>query len=181
MGRGQAPAPAIPMSHRQYDLLLAESRKRTLQRQYCERIEILLRASNLWVGGSENNAQIKRTMGISLNTVKLWRKRWTDFYAQLLVFEQGKDGTGVSDQILLQQMLTCLEDLPRSGHPKEITLAQEHQIVALACRKPSDFGIEMTTWTQQMLAHVAITQQIVSSISPRYVGTILKKKPTKTS
>lgn len=181
MDRGQAPAPAIPMSQRHYDLFLAESRKRTVQRQYSERIEILLRASNFRTGASENNAQIKRAMGISLNTVKSWRKRWIDFYAQLLVFEQGKDGTGVSDQILLQQMLTCLEDLPRSGHPKEITLSQEQQIVALACRKPSEYGIEMTTWTHQMLARVAIAQQIVSSISPRYVGTILKKKSPKTT
>jgi transposase len=135
----------------------------------------------LYTGGSQNNAQIKRAMQISLNTVKSWRKRWTTCYAQLLVFEQGKDGTGVSDQVLLAQMLTFLEDLPRSGHPKEITLAQEQQIVALACLKPVEYGIEMTTWTHQMLAQVAITEGIVKTISSRYVGTILKKKSSKTT
>jgi transposase len=168
-------APAIPMSERFFGLLLTASRKRTLPSQYKERIGILLRASSLWTEGYQNNAQIKRTLGISINTVKSWRRRWMELYPKLLVFEQGKEGTGVSDSVLLQEILSGLDDLPRSGHPKRITLAQEQQIVALACRKPSEYGIEMTTWTHQMLAHVAISEGIITSISARYVGTILKK------
>ena len=81
----------------------------------------------------------------------------------------------MSDYELLQEMLKSLNDLPRSGAPKRITLAQEQQIVALACEKPTDYGVEMTNWTLEMLAKEAIARCIIESISPRYVGEILKK------
>jgi len=68
------------MSERFFGLLLTASRKRTLLSQYKERIGILLRATSLWTEGYQNNAQIKRTLGISINTVKFWRKQWIDSY-----------------------------------------------------------------------------------------------------
>jgi transposase len=172
MGRGKPPAAAIPMSERHYRLLETESRKRTTLRQYGERIPILLRASQ-----GESNGHIKRELGLSLTTVKTWRKRWQDSYATWLVFEQGPDGQGVSDAVLLAQLLTCLRDLPRSGTPKTITLVQEQQIMALACRKPADFALPHSSWTHQLLAQVAIREGLVPSISSRYMGTILKKTP----
>jgi transposase len=89
--------------------------------------------------------------------------------------EEGVDGDLVSDSELLGEMLKRLDDLPRSGTPKRITLAQEQQIVALACKKPEDYGIEMTTWTLKMLSKVAVERGILESISPRYVAEILKK------
>lgn len=170
MGRGKPPAPALPMTNRQYRLLEQESNKRTTLRQYNERIAILLRG-----GKGQNNSQVARELGISLNTVKSWRKRWILAYESLLEFEKGVNGKQVSDYELLKEMLKILNDLPRSGTPKRITLAQEQQIVALACEKPADYGVEMTTWTHEMLAKVAIARGIIESISPRYVGVILKK------
>jgi putative transposase len=164
------------MSDRQYHLLETERRKRTTLRQYGERIPILLRASQ-----GQSNGQIKRELGLSLNTVKIWRKRWIEAYASLLAFEQGSDGQGVSDSVLLAQMLTSLQDLPRSGTPKTITLTQEQQIMALACRKPADFELPHTRWTHQLLAQIAISQGILPTISSRYIGTILKKIPPSTS
>ena len=68
-----------------------------------------------------------------------------------------------------------LSDIPRSEAPKRITLAQEQQIVGLACEKPEDHDIQMDNWTREMLAHVSKAIKIVDTISPRYVGTILKK------
>ena len=174
--RGKPAAVAIPMSDRHCRLLETESRKRTTLRQYGERIPILLRARQ-----GQSNGQIKRELGLSLNTVKIWRKRWRDSYATLLVFQQGADGQGVSDGALLEQMLACLRDLPRSGTPKIITLAQEQQIVALACRKPADFALPHSSWTHQLLAQVAIQEGLVPTISSRYIGTILKKTPPPTS
>lgn len=81
----------------------------------------------------------------------------------------------VSDKQLLDKMLEILSDIPRSGKPKQITLAQEQQIVALAREKPEDYGIPMTQWNREMLAHVAKTEGIVKTISPRYISDILKK------
>ena len=119
---------------------------------------------------------ISGELGTERNTVKKWRSRWESGYEALTMFEQGESGKGVSDRQLLEQMLKLLEDKPRSGAPKIITLAQEEQIVALACEAPEDYGIMMTQWNREMLAHVAIIQGIVDSISPRYVSNILKKK-----
>ncbi len=164
------------MSERQYRLLEKESRKRTALIQYQQRIEILLRASK-----GESNGQIKRELGLALNTVKCWRKRWTDSYAALLAFEQGLQGEGVSDGELLKQMLWAIKDAPRSGAPKRIGLAQKQQIVALALQKPAEFGIPITSWTHQLLAQVAIEEGIVESLSPRHVGTILKNTAAPTA
>jgi putative transposase len=164
------------MSSRQYSILEKESRKRTTQQQFHIRIEILLRASE-----GQSNSQVARDLDVSLNTVKSWRRRWQDHYPKLLEYEKGIDNTGISDQELLKKMLSLMRDLPRSGTTKRITLEQEQQIVALACGKPQDYGLEMTDWTHEMLAKAAISQGIIKTISARYVGTILKKNRTATS
>jgi putative transposase len=169
MNRGKPPAPAIPMSERQYRLLETESRKRTTLRQYGQRIAILLRASK-----GQSNGQTKRELGLSLDTVKAWRKRWGDHHARLAAFEQGPHGEGVSDGELLKELLSVLRDAPRSGTPRTITLAQRQQIVALACRRPADFGLPFTAWSHPLLAQVSVSQGIVPRVSSRYIGTILK-------
>ena len=173
MDRGKPRAAAIPMSERHYRLLLSERAKRTALRQYSDRIDILLRCTVF--EGNQSNGQIHRELGISYNTVKTWRERWRLSYPTLVSYELSKDGNGVSDNALVAKMLSFLDDLPRMGAPKRITLEQEQQLVALACQKPEDFDIPITTWTHKMLAQVAVSQGIMPSISSRYVGAILKK------
>ena len=175
---GVAAASAISMSARQYKLLLGEKQKRTTLVQYQDRIGILLLASTQ--GGGHSNCHIQRTLGISYNTVKSWRKKWMLNYPKLLALEENKEEQ-ISDKELLMSMLNILKDEQRSGCPRRISLAQEQQIVALACQKPIDFGVEMTTWTHELLAHVAMTKGIIDSISPRYVGMFLKKAANPTA
>ncbi len=171
MGRGKPPAPAIRMSQRHHKLLKKESSRHKIAHQLKTRISILLLASQ-----GQSHAGIKRALGVSVNTIKQWRSRWEEGYESLLEFELGKSGEGVSDKELLGRMISVLRDKPRSGTPKRITLSQEQQIVALACEKPEDYGIEMTQWNREMLAHVAKSKGIVETISPRYISEILKKK-----
>jgi transposase len=179
MSRGKAAAPGIEMSDRIYNLLVEERRKRTIKRHHLERIDILIRASHQ--GGGHSNGKIVRDLSVSYNTVKSWRSRWTIFYPALLLAEKGPTEEGLSDSALMVKILSYLEDSPRSGAPKRFTLSQTQQIVALACQKPNEHGIEMTNWTHEMLAQVAISKGIVDRISSRYVGVLLKKKPTSTS
>jgi putative transposase len=179
MGRGIPPAAPILLSERIYKLLFIESHKRTIKRHHLERIEILLRCSSL--GGSQSNGHITREMGLAYNTVMSWRRRFAQMYASPSNFEKDFQGQDLSDSALVSKILTFLEDGYRSGAPKTFTLAQEQQIVALACQKPSDFGIEMTTWTHIILAQVAISKKIVETISSRHIGTILKKAGVTTS
>lgn len=72
-------------------------------------------------------------------------------------------------------MLEVLKDTPRSGAPKRITLTQEQQIIALACKKPQAYGIPLTQWNREMLAHASRAKGIVETISPRTVSKLLKK------
>jgi len=168
MGRGQAPAAAISMTVEQELLLQKMLNKHTLGQQISKRIKILLLAKD-----GQSNSHIKRVLGISLNTVKLWRSRWTSAYPVLLKYESSPD--------LYAHLFSFLQDLPRSGTPKTFTFTQEQKIVALACDEPCHHGLEMTVWTHEMLALIAIAQNIVHDISARQIGRILKNAPTPTT
>lgn len=170
MGRGKPPAERIPMTKLQFAILEQESRKRTIQNQLGTRIHLLLRASQ---GQSIN--QVAREMALSVNTVKSWRHRWQSSYESLCAYENTMQEQGLSRQDYLQELLSHLRDLPRSGTPKRITLEEEQQIVALSTEKPKDYGVEISDWTHEMLATVAIAKGIVAKISSRHVGNILKK------
>ena len=74
----------------------------------------------------------------------------------------------------MEYLRNVIKDAPRSGAPKKFTLAQEQAIVALACSKPRDYGIEMTDWNMEMLCNVAASKQIVESISTSQVSRLLK-------
>lgn len=173
MSRGKAPAPAIPMSDRQYELLTKITKEHKCGQQLVKRITILLLAKE----GLSHGA-IKRRLGVSVTTIKKWRNRWLSSYDSVLSLESEPDFT-------LKAYRTCLEeivsDLPRSGTPKKFSLAAEQQLVALACDKPINHGIAMTSWSQEMLAKVAVSEGIVESISRAQVGRILKNTPVATS
>jgi len=170
MSKGYPPVPRLKMTDRQYRLLEAKSKKHKTSNQLVKRINILLKGSK-----GQSNYSISEETGLTVQTIKRWRSRWDIAYENLLIYEQGKSREGVSDKELLEEMLLRLKDNPRSGKPPIFTLSQKQQIVALACRKPSEYGIPINGWTHEMLARVAQTEKIVKSISPRHVGGILKK------
>lgn len=176
MGRGQPPAPAIPMTACQVEVFSQLSRKHTTGQQLSKRAEIMLMASE-----GHSNSHTKRVLGISLNTVKFWRSRWLSAYEELLEAEASMEKGEMSRLAYEKQLFEVLSDQPRQGAPKTFSLGQEQQIVALACDKPRHHGLEMTDWTYAMLAKVAIAKGIVASISSSQVGRILKKYPTSTA
>lgn len=170
MGRGKAPAPALPMSEIQKSHFIQLSRNHSTAQQIVKRIKILLLSHE-----GANNSQIKRELQVSYNTVLTWRKRWLSEYESLLLFEKAVAQGTEKHSSLLQRITNFLKDAPRSGAPKKFTLAQRQQIVALCCEDPRDYGLEMTDWTHEMLAKTAIATGIVASISPSHLGKILKK------
>jgi len=172
---GQAPAKAIPMTSLQKKLLQEIVVKYSSGQQQVKRAKILLLASE-----GQSNSSIKRDLGISLNTVKSWRRRWLSTYENLLIYEDSVS-QGISKLLdYHKHILELLRDLPRSGAPKTITLSQEQQIIGIACEAPEDYGIAFTDWTHEMLAYVAVAKGVINSISSRQVGRILKKKPNPT-
>lgn len=174
MARGSKPAPALPMNDYYYTLLDKERNKPSCTLKRHARLSII-------VFGSEGraNKQVARTVGVGLKVVKAWRNRWLLSYDTLIAFEaELSDDLSLSkkDKIMLDKLLEVISDRPRSGTPAKISQAQRQAIVALACKCPSDFGIEQTDWTYPLLAKVAIEKKIVDTISPAHLGRLLKKK-----
>lgn len=176
MGRGHPPAAPIAMTSLQREVLQDIGRKHTTSQQIAKRIRILLLANHGY-----SNSHISRELAISLNTVKSWRKRWQSEFEDLVTYESYLFKEQVSPLDFRKRLVDVLRDLPRSGSPKLITLAQEKQIIALACEEPIKHQVEMTNWTHEMLAKVAAAKGIVVKISSRQVGRILKKKPSSTA
>jgi putative transposase len=161
--------PPVQLSASQKDFLTQYSNKRTLGRQTYQRIAIVLHAHQGW-----SNLRIAREVGMNPNTVKKWRDRWIAGYQGLCLYEQQERKPSER----LKRMLAVLSDSPRSGAPTRISLAEKQRLMALACKKPEDFGVPLTQWNREMLAWVAQREGLVKKISPRYVGKLLKNAPT---
>jgi putative transposase len=123
--------------------------------------QLVLRARIILAAGQgQSNTQIARNLGVDVDTVRLWRKRW-----QML------EPIPLSELSIEER----LEDLPRPGAPARITADQRCQIEALACEKPEKSGRPITHWTQREIADELIQRQIVQTISPRHAGRLLKR------
>lgn len=68
--------------------------------------------------------------------------------------------------------LTCLNDAPRSGRPREIDGTQCAKITALAC---SDSPDGHSRWSLRLLAEKIVESGICDHISHTFVGEVLKK------
>lgn len=168
MSRGRSAIP-LALNSRERTVLQSHIGSRSLSRSQHQRIRILLDTS-----AGKSLSSISRELGLGRMNVRLWRDRFEAGLADLRSFSAGVDGQGVSDRELFDRMLEMLSDLPRSGKPAEIGPVQVQQLVALACRKPVDYGLPHSNWTHELLAQVAIEQGIFKRISGRYVGKLLK-------
>ncbi len=108
----------------------------------------------------KSNSQIVRELGVSMNTVRLWRSRWVLFQPIPLA------------ELSAQERL---EDLPRPGAPVQITADQRCQIEKLACEQPEKSGRPISQWTNREIADEIMKQGIVETISPRHAGRLLKR------
>ena len=129
--------------------------RHTMGQQIALRGRIILAAAE-----GKNNTQIAREMSITLDTVRLWRKRWLqlqDISLDDLSFEER------------------LQDLPRPGAPAQISADQRSQIEALACEEPEESGRPITHWTGREIADEIIRRGIVNQISARHAARLLKR------
>ena len=107
-----------------------------------------------------NNCQIARDLGVALEAVRLWRRRWLGFAGVALA------DLGVAER---------LADAPRAGRPSRITAEQYCQVIALACAAPSASGRPISQWTGRELAAELVDRGIVERISPRHAARLLKR------
>lgn len=179
MKRNYRSVKAIKITEKQKLSLKELTKEYKTGQQLVKRAKILLLASE-----GMSNAEVKRRLGISINTIKIWRSRWESEYETLLEIESGScsiSNFSNASKNLKESIKEVLSDKPRSGKPKKFTLAQEQQIVSLACDKPEHHDIMMTTWSQEMLAKVAKSEGLVESISRAQVGRILKNTSVTTT
>ncbi len=80
----------------------------------------------------------------------------------------------------LERFLSAfLKDAPRSGAPPRYSSEQQCAIVAIALRRPEEFGRPVEEWTHRELADQAARSGIAAGISPRTVGRFLDEADLK--
>jgi putative transposase len=115
--------------------------------------------------------QIAQRLGLTRNTVQLWRGRWATAAETLQAAElEGGDG---DDRALAAVVRSVLADAPRPGAPPTFTPEQLCRIMAVACEPPGDSGRPISQWTPRELADEAVKRGIVARISARTVGRFL--------
>jgi transposase len=131
----------------------------TVAQQIALRTRIVLAAAE-----GKSNSQIAVELQVSRQMVRLWRARWLQLQA-----------------IPLTELSAAerLEDLPRPGAPARITAAQRCQIEALACEKPEVADRPISHWTGREIAAEILKRGIVTQISARHAGRLLKEADLK--
>ena len=104
--------------------------------------------------------------------VRRWRTRYSKARRKLAKVEQAG-----SDKDLREVIEQVLADEPRPGGPSKFSAEQIAQLIAIACKKPQEYGVPISHWTPPDLARILIKEGIVPTISPRQVDRFLKKRP----
>jgi putative transposase len=148
-------ATVVNLSEEERQSLEQLVRRHTTAQQIALRGRIILEAAK-----DKANSEIRDELGVTINTVRLWRDRWAASQSISL------DDLSVAER---------LEDAPRPGAPSRISAEQRCQIEALACQKPEEHQRPITHWTAREIADEIIQQGIVEQISPRHAARLLKR------
>jgi transposase len=127
----------IVLSGEEEPVLMA--RARSVRSSYRDRLraQIVLAAA-----AGENNAAIAARVGVHVDSVRKWRRRFA--------------AAG----------LAGLKDAPRSGRPPVFTATDRAEAIALACALPAESGLPLSRWSCPELARELATRcQIAASAS----------------
>jgi putative transposase len=152
--RGPKP-PTIELTDAERRALDKLVRRHSTPQQIALRAQIVLAAAE-----GQNNAQIARRLGISIDMVRLWRGRW------LILRPASLEDLPAADR---------LSDAPRPGKPRRITEEQVCRIVELACEAPERSGRPISQWTGREIAEEIKERGIVDQISERHAARLLKR------
>jgi putative transposase len=150
--RGPKPDP-LSLTEVEHNALERLVRRHSTSQQMALRGRIILEAN-----AGKNNSQIARELGVSVETVRAWRKRWLSLQSVALA------------DLSVQERLS---DVPRPGRRSQITAEQMCQVMAMACEQPKDRPISQ--WTGREIADEVMRRGIIQQISPRHAARLLKK------
>jgi transposase len=137
----------LPDERKQLETVVARGRVAKATRQ---RALILLRADRGEDGTSVSDGQIAALVGVSLSTVQRTRERFV---------EEGLEATLQRKPAVNRQY-------------RKLDGVQEAKLAALACSEPPSGRV---CWTMQLLADKLVELEVVASITPETVRTMLKK------
>jgi transposase len=100
------------------------------------RAQIILAAAD-----GRPNAAIAAEVGVHVDTVRKWRRRFC------------------------VERLPGLDDRPRTGRPRRFTAVQVAEVKALACELPTDSDVPLAKWSCPDLAAEAVRRGVVDSVS----------------
>jgi transposase len=127
---------AVTLSVTEYESLTRLTRQATAPARAVLRARIVLAAAR-----RETNASIARGLGVSVDTVRKWRRRFA------------------------AERLAGLRDRARSGRPRVFSAVQVAQVKALACEPPGRHDLPLARWSAAELARAAAGQGIVDAVS----------------
>lgn len=148
-------AQAVNLSEAERQGLEKLIKRHQVGQQIALRARIVLAAAD-----GQNNQAIATRYKVTLDTARLWRKRWLDLQDIVLA------------DLSIEERL---QDALRPGAPAQITADQRCQIEALACEKPEKAGRPITHWTAREIADELKKRKIVKNISPRHAARLLKR------
>lgn len=152
--RGPKP-PTIELTGAERQALDELVRRHRTPQQMVLRARIVLAA-----GEGQNNAQIARRLGVSIDMVRLWRERW------LILQPASLEELPVAER---------LSDAPRPGKPRTITDEQVCRIEELVCEAPKQSGRPISQWTGREIAEEIKRRGIVERISGRHAARLVKR------
>ena len=85
-----------------------------------------------------------------------------------------RESDSAPEEQLEDWFMQVVQDAARSGRPLVYKAEQHCRVIALAVRKPKEFGLPIEEWTNRELAILAEREQIAFGISPRTIGRMLK-------
>jgi putative transposase len=134
----------------------------TLVHRHTTAHQLLIRAQIVLAAATGlNNAQIARQFRVSLDTARLWRRRWLE--------------SAPTDGAEPLAAAVRLSDCPRSGAPVQFTAEQMCQLVALACERPEGSDRPISHWSRREITAEALKRGLFEKISDRHVGRFLKR------
>jgi transposase len=115
------------------------ARARSVRGQYRDRLRARI---VLAAGAGKTNAGIAAELGVHVDTVRKWRRRFA------------------------AARLAGLKDARRSGRPRVFTAADRAEAIALACALPAETGVPLSRWSCPELAReLAARCQVTASAS----------------
>lgn len=127
---------AVTLTESETETLTATVRRPTAAMRDVQRALIVLLAAE-----EQTNAGIAWQLGVCVDTVRKWRRRFT------------------------QSGLAGLRDRGRSGRPPSFTAVQVATVKALACEPPQRHGRPLARWSSAELAKAVTGQQIPAGVS----------------